>query len=127
MHLVTCTCGREYNADELIRCPVCSTLTHDVVKASTASTANEAKATTLPGASAARTASTGNPTSQGSVDAASIQMMEKAFKSALRSANTDQTEYLRKIHFWMRYFGIVTIAGGVIALLGFVILVANAM
>ena len=51
MHLVTCTCGREYNADELIRCPVCSTLTHDVVKASTASTTNEAKATTLPGAS----------------------------------------------------------------------------
>ena len=114
--MVSCTCGREWNADALKSCPACGK-----TQATLAKLAGQTTTAT------ARTASTGNPTSPGSVDAASIQMMEKAFKSALRSANTDQTEYLRKIHFWMRYFGIVTIAGGVIALLWFVILVANAM
>ena len=116
MHLVTCSCGREYNADELIRCPVCSKLTRAITRA----TSRQETATAAP------TASTGSTTSQGSVDAASMQMMERAFKSALRSANTEQTEYLRKIHFWVRYFGIVTVAGGVIAILLFVITVANA-
>ena len=33
MHLVTCSCGREYNADELIRCPVCSKLTRVMTRA----------------------------------------------------------------------------------------------
>lgn len=32
MHLITCTCGREYNADSLIRCPACDTLTQELVK-----------------------------------------------------------------------------------------------
>ena len=44
MHLVTCSCGREYNADELIRCPVCSKLTLDLVK----ETAKKETATATP-------------------------------------------------------------------------------
>jgi len=110
MHLVTCSCGRKYNADELIRCPGCRKLTLELVKETSK---KETGAAPLGGTSAAM------------VSTASIQMLEKALK-ALLSANTDQTEYLRKIHFWMRYFGIVTVAGGVIALLLFVITVGNA-
>jgi len=32
MYMVTCTCGREYNADKLIRCPGCSKLTQELVR-----------------------------------------------------------------------------------------------
>ena len=44
MHLVTCLCGREYNADALIRCPACSKLTLDLVK----ETAKKETATAAP-------------------------------------------------------------------------------
>ena len=113
--MVSCTCGRDWNEDEYKSCPQCGK-----TKATLAKLAGQTTGAAAP------TASTGSTTSQGSVDAAAMQMMEKAFKSALRSANTEQTEYLRKIHFWVRYFGIVTVAGSVIAILLFVITVANA-
>jgi|AACY02.2.fsa_nt_gi hypothetical protein len=35
MYLITCSCGREYNADQLNRCPACSKLTQELVKEAT--------------------------------------------------------------------------------------------
>lgn len=32
MYMIICTCGREYNADRLIRCPGCSKLTQELAK-----------------------------------------------------------------------------------------------
>lgn len=123
--MVTCNCGERYHAEGWDACPRCGLSQ----KGLAAIQRNEARAASQrdedqagsPEATSARSQQA--PSHQEAIiSTSSIQMMEKA----LQSANTEQTEYLRKIHFWMRYFGIVTIAGGVIALLLFVITVANA-
>ena len=118
--MVKCNCGERYHAQGWDACPRCG-LTQ---KGLAALQRNEARAEAL-GSTSTRSKQDA-PREEVIVSTESIQVMEKTLKSALLSANTEQTEYLRKIHFWMRYFGIVTVAGGVIAILLFVITVANA-